>query len=310
MLTLLLACLAADGVLRLPPPEVGAALLDLVLVRDLREPPAGRQRPWPPGLEPSGIIRGRADDRWFWLLNDSGNRPRLYAVDAAGRDAPPPDVGEPGVLVEGVANVDWEELAALPGGRLLVCDTGNNDNARRDLNLIEVPEPDPAARSVAPLARYLVAFADQTEFPPTLRGRNFDCEAVYAVGRSVRLLTKHRGDALARVYELGPLAEGRVNVARPVRTVDFGGMVTAADASPDGRRLLVLTYRTLWLLERGEPGDFFDGSARVSRANFVAGQAEAVCFETPETALIAEERTGRLYRADLGELAAAASSGQ
>src|SRR3954470_12775279 len=69
--------------------------------------------------EASGIVASRRHPGIFWVHNDSGNPPALYAIR---RD---------GALVRayrvGVPNVDWEDIAADGEGHLFLGDTGNNN---------------------------------------------------------------------------------------------------------------------------------------------------------------------------------------
>ena len=57
----------------------------------------------------------------------------------------------PGVRLDGAANFDWEDIA-IDGETLYVPDMGNNGNARRDLGVYVLPEPNPASdgRLLAP----------------------------------------------------------------------------------------------------------------------------------------------------------------
>jgi hypothetical protein len=70
-------------------------------------------------------------------------------------------------------------------------------------------------------------------------------------------------------------------------------MVTAADASPDGRQLAILTYDSLWLFEAQEPGQWFAGhGAWLPFWN--GGQCESVTFA--DGALLMGNENRGLYR--------------
>src|SRR5947209_17594710 len=78
-----------------------------------------------PGLtESSGIVASRTYPGVFWTHNDSGDRPRLYAITRDGKLA-----GR--WLVPNAKAYDWEDIAAgpAPGGRtwLYIGDIGDND---------------------------------------------------------------------------------------------------------------------------------------------------------------------------------------
>jgi hypothetical protein len=206
-----------------------------------------------------------------------------------------------GVLIEGATNVDWEDIAVDGEGRLILCDVGNNQNARRDLVLYLVDEPDTAAESATVLERLRVRYPDQTEFPAPSDQMNFDCEAVFTIGGTIHLLTKNRSDLLTSLYRLDEADPERENVLTYVATFDSGGGVTAADASADGLQLVVITYTSIWLFERDDQETpFFEG--RVSWAPYFALQTESVCFAGDDTLLLVDEKLGMVYSLPISEL--------
>src|SRR3954452_480338 len=68
--------------------------------------------------EPSGIVASRKNPGIFWVHNDSGNPPVLFAVKRDGKL-----VRE--YRVEAV-NLDWEDIAIDDAGHLYIGDIGNN----------------------------------------------------------------------------------------------------------------------------------------------------------------------------------------
>ena len=101
----------------------------------------------------------------YWAHNDSGAKPRLFAIDQ-NYEVRVPDwlrhryaSGDallrapwPGVEISNASLVDWEEIARV-GDRLYIGDVGNNGNARRDLGFYELREPVPGGpRPSAPRA--------------------------------------------------------------------------------------------------------------------------------------------------------------
>ena len=71
-------------------------------------------------------------------------------------------------------------------------------------------------------------------------------------------------------------------------------LATGADLSPDGGRLAVSTYQTLWIFERPISGDNWLGSAahRLELDTSVARQLEAVTWDDQDTLrLVNENRT-------------------
>lgn len=275
----------------LPPQSAPASLHAVARL----EGPAGDK-------EVSGIVASRQWPGVFWVHNDSGDETRVYPVDRSGRlirSARPAD--RPGVFVAGIANSDWEAIALDDSGHLIVADVGNNSNARRDLALHYVIEPEPTSGFTTALRSVFVRYPEQTSWPAPARDFNYDCEAVFTKGDTVYLITKHRSDTRARLYRLDDPAAGRVNVLTRLGDVDLGGQARAADASRDGRRLAVLTYTAVWVFEAASPGgdDWFSGSAKRLPFTGIPG-AEGIAFDGADTLLVAaEEGNGHLYRVSI-----------
>ncbi|MFC0677444.1 hypothetical protein ACFFGH_06200 [Lysobacter korlensis] len=206
--------------------------------------------------EVSGLATSRRHRNVLWIHDDGGNPERLFAIDLRGQR-------QATFRVEGVPKTDWEDLASFElDGRayLLVADIGDNGGLRRSLQLHIIEEPSRLAN-----ARLNPAWSIAFRWPDGAR----DCEAV-AVDvrrRQILLITKKReppevfslplrpeGGGLLTAERIGTL----VGLPRPdqqmrerwPRRARLQGQVTAADISPDGRTLAVMTYRHLLLYTR------------------------------------------------------------
>lgn len=263
----------------------------------------------PPGpdKEISGIVPSRLWPGLFWTVNDSGDKPRVYGIH---RDGSMPAEKErnndkaAGTTIGGAIDVDWEDVTVDDAGHLVVADLGNNDNDRRDLALYFLPEPAPAAERTAFFERVFVRYPDQKQFPAPKDDFNFDCEAVFSLGSKICLLTKHRSDSQTRLYTYDPTdpKKGKDGVAEltPGDEFDIEGQATSAEATADGRRLLVSTYSTFWLFEVNDPDHPLAGP--VSRLDFIGPEeVESVCFADDDTLLAADEKTGQLYEVPLSK---------
>ncbi|MCB9666283.1 MAG: hypothetical protein H6732_19390 [Alphaproteobacteria bacterium] len=226
--------------------------------------------------ESSGLVASARLPGVFWTHNDSGDVPRLFAVDGAGGL-----LGE--IAVDGAEAVDWEAITRDDAGNLWIADLGNNRSSRTDLTLYRVPEPAPEAGRVAADRVVRVAYPEQTAFPDP--GLAFDCEAVWWEAGTLWLATKHRKDTRTVLYRVDGL-EGAGSLTR-VAELDvggadhpFGGQVTDADLHPSGRWLALLTYHAVLVLERA-PGE--EGFGRVVHTveldGDVTGQCEAVAWD-------------------------------
>jgi hypothetical protein len=226
--------------------------------------------------EASGLAASGRRSDLFWAINDSGNPPVLFALDATGRD-----LGS--FTVAGAQNRDWEDLASFElDGRhyLLIADTGDNNSAHKRYRLYVVEEPQPGAGSRVPLA-WSVAFV----YPDGAR----DCEAVAvdSVGERVLMLSKR--DSPPRIYAV-PLrapADGAPVRAQLLGTLDLhaGGTAssnpwallydrpTAWDVSAGW--IAVLTYTRVTMYRRNPREPLLDALARPPRTLEFNGLAQA-----------------------------------
>lgn len=254
--------------------------------------------------EISGLAASRRHEGVLWMLDDGGNPERLFALDTRGRRVAT-------FRLEGVPKTDWEDMASFElDGRayLLVADVGDNGGLRRSLQLHVVEEP---ARLEN--ARLRPAWSIAFRWPDGPR----DCEAVAVdiARRQVLLISKKREppelfrvplrtrrDEVVTARRVGTLA----GVPRPTSTGDrpptrherVQNHVTAADVSPDGRTLAVMTYRHLLLYRRAPTQSWRSAVAAAPevRALPLLPQAEALGWARDGRALYA---TGEFIPAPL-----------
>jgi len=245
--------------------------------------------------ESSGIVRSRRHPGVYWTHNDSGDTARLFPIHMDGSCA----AGlTNGIAIRGAENQDWEDLATGPDGAFYIGDVGNNENARTNLTVYRCAEP--AALRDEPLQAddwMCIAYPDQDAFPP--KHLNFDCEAMWW-NEGLYFLTKHRSDTRAKLYRLADWTPGKTAVLEKRDEVDVFGMVTAADLSPDGARLAVLTYDAVWLFPFRPEDDPPLGRSR-KWLPIQAEQCEALCFIDNDTLLITSEQ-GNLFQLPVSEL--------
>ncbi|MCS7191063.1 MAG: hypothetical protein NZ843_05635 [Fimbriimonadales bacterium] len=264
--------------------------------------------------EMSGIARSRTYEGVYWVHNDSGDRARIFPIRLDGSVVIPPFVSRrdssdrpedptaayEGILIEGAANIDWEDIA-IEGDTIYIADTGNNANARRDLAVYVVKEPNPEATLQAhALKRIPVAYPDQKAFPGD--EWHFDCEAVFVFQGKLYFLTKHRAPRQlstpengTKLYRLDTQHTDRVNMLTKVDSHgDLGGWVTAAAMSPDERTLAVLCQapqQSIWLFERPARGDKFLSQGKARRILIQEGkQCEAIEWIDNQRLVITNEQ--------------------
>ena len=244
--------------------------------------------------EISGLAKS-SDGTFYWVHNDSGDSARLFAIDAEGNVIGPSwmDLGEhdwPGHTIDNAWHFDWESIA-VHDDTVFIADVGNNGNARRDLGIYVVAEPDPRAVHKARAHGFLpVVYPDQRAFPA--EQWHFDCEAVFVDDGIIYLITKHREAGRIDVLEAGVKLYRLDGELELVDAHDGISSATGADLSPDGNTLAISSYTALWLFDRPAKGDnWFAGPARKLVIDpRVTKQLEAVAWEDAETLLLINEQ--------------------
>ncbi|MBC8063335.1 MAG: hypothetical protein H7Y17_00770 [Chlorobia bacterium] len=273
------------------------AILALVSSQTSLEVKASATVKHPALAEISGMVQSRPDKDLFWVHNDSGDSARIFAIRRDGSVISPSGPSYGGIAISGAKNVDWEDIA-LAGGKLYVSDLGSNGNARRDLGVYIVKEPNPATDVSAKATHIPVVYPDQDAFPPAKR--HFDCEAVFVWNGKFHLLTKHRSpdgrfpEPGTKLYRLDTMMPGKANVAKKLEEVaDMKGWVTAADTSPDGRWLAVLTQfpkASVWIFDTKGVGDKLLSKPTRWLELLGAKQCESICFDGPDRLMVGNEQ--------------------
>ncbi len=252
--------------------------------------------------EPSGLARSRLWPEVMWTHNDSGDKARLFAITKSGELISPESAKSyKGIHILDAVHIDWEDIATDTDGNLFIGAFGNNSNARRDLAIYVVREPNPRhIEETRTLAKISFAYPDQMSFPA--RTRSFDAEALFYANRNLYILTKHRDDRQTNLYRLESFQDAephRLHVLTRLAGFDIRGRVTGADATADGTRLAVLTYNAIWLFEPRDGSDsYFEG--KISWLPLDAQQYEGVTFY--DDSLILSNEKNALYQVPLGEL--------
>ena len=236
--------------------------------------------------EISGIAASRVREDVLWAIEDSGNPARLYAISRRGRVIAR-------YRVEGAKNIDWEDMAGFDlGGKhyLLVADTGDNGGKRRDFVLHVFEEPKRLANgTLKPAWSIRARWADGPR----------DCEAVAvdaAAGKVLLVSKKRKPPELfalpladprgewreaRRIGRLADVPEADAELQRSdPELAKLSPLVTAADISPDGRTLAVLTYGSVLFYRRQLGEDWGEAVSRPPEAHDVPliPQAEALAW--------------------------------
>ncbi len=223
--------------------------------------------------ESSGLAPSPSAAGVFWTHNDSGDGPRIYAVNKQGLTL--------GVYtLEGAKNRDWEDMASytLDGmAYLLLADVGDNSSRYSEYQLYVVPEPE--IKDQAPGEAPAVKPEMVIRF--TYRDKSRDCEAVAvdAIDRKIYLMSKRENPQ--SVFEL-PLPRTQPDESLKAKKIARVQLPhpTAMDMSPDGRRAIVLTYSHAWEYTRGDGQDWAEAFGRNPRRIVMPQlpQGEGICY--------------------------------
>ena len=262
--------------------------------------------------EISGIVKSRGRDNLYWVHNDSGDDARIFAINSDGETVMPtyskftryggePEEGkEPwqGFKILYAENRDWEDMT-VDDNYIYISDLGNNNNDRHDLMIYAIGEIDPTASTQAAVIKgFPVRYPDQTRFPPS-GSRPFDSESLFAADGNLYVITKHRKtgrgsnyEAGAKLYRLDTEYTDQDNVLTLIDNHSEMIAATAAEVSPDGQRLAVLSYTAIWLFDKPEQGDQWLSSTftKFNLNESQARQVEAIVWEDNDTLLFLNEQ--------------------
>lgn len=259
------------------------AVLALLAIPSADDPVAVVGQLPPEVREASGIVASRRHPGIFWVHNDSGNPPDLFAVR---RD---------GSLVRkfrvGVPNIDWEDITTDDDGHLYIGDIGNNDNRLALRMIYRIDEPDLNDPGDGPLKvtrAWFYKFAGPTE--------RFDTESLVLLDDQLAMISKHRDGKTAELFTI-PI-EPASTIARPAVPSRVGPLpgcdeaVTSASIDDQGKLLAVLTYKHVRIYRRNGRGEWV-GRAVVEHP---LPEAEGITWDGRDLLIVAEDR--RIARVD------------
>ena len=242
--------------------------------------------------ESSGLVASRTTPGAYWTHNDDG--PFVYAFNERGASL--------GVFrITGAQAHDWEDISIGPGPErgksyLYIGDIGDNNAVRSEIVVYRVAEPTLTAES----ANLTEAHPGKTESAEAFRLRypdgKFDAESliVHPATGSIYIVTKV---PLVNpvVYEAAaPLTPDKTITMRRIGEVRvpslFGGVLTGASISPDGRRVAFCDYFQGYELVLPPKSSDFNDIWKQRMTGFDLGkreQGEAIAYRLDGNALLA-----------------------
>ena len=229
--------------------------------------------------ECSGIIFSKQYKDIVWTHNDSGGKARIFPLINFKKSKKLIKK----VKLKGATNHDFEDIAHYMDNQIIIADTGNNSNNRRDLALYIIQEPNPYRdKKVEVIKKIRFSYPDQYFDGNDLE--NFDSEAIYTRGVDIYLLTKHRSDTYTKLYKFKNINHQKAELSL-MDTFDIKGKVTAADS--DQSAVVVLTDQGIWLFSGIEENIF---QREVHMLEIEANQVEAVALKGEKIYITNEQR--------------------
>ena len=232
--------------------------------------------------EASGIVKSRRYPGIFWVHNDSGNPPLIFAISGNGRTIRQFRVGVP--------NIDWEDIAIDDQGHLYLGDIGNNTRALPLRAIYRIDEPDPNSDPDKPISASAVTFYAMPA------GTRFDAESLFYERGRANLVAKYLDGRQAELFTV-PL-EPPSPLLRPAQPRSNGGLpgftepATGAALSADGT-LLAVCSSAVTRVYRREPVDFTPWRL-LAVVRYKPLPIEGIAWDGRDLRLVAEG--GGLYR--------------
>lgn len=239
----------------------------------------------------------------IWSHNDSGGADELYEFDSTG-------VLIRTLNINNSNNHDWEDLAQDITGNFYIGDFGNNNNDRTNLKIYKINNLEQVVGSSVNAQSISFTYPDQHNFPPADALLNFDMEAMFWFNHSLYLFSKNRTnpyDGYTHLYKL-PETPGTYT-ATLVDSFYLGSgpyfisSATAADISPDGNTVALLSCGHIYLFSGFSGDDFFGGNMQQLTFSSLT-QKEGIAFISNTELYITDEKTdnqtGKLYYLNIG----------
>ncbi len=230
--------------------------------------------------ETSGIVKSRRHPGIFWVHNDSGNPPALFAVTKKGKLVREYKVAAP--------NVDWEDITTDDDGHLYLGDIGNNGQRLPVRAIYQLDEPDPDKPDDAPLRPTISSFY---KFPKTGR---FDAEGLFLDEGKAVVVSKYRDGREAELFSVSLDPPG--TLFKPVEPMKVGKLpgfikpATGASLSADGLWLAVCSIEDVRVYHR-EPNKSWKPAGSAPCPD---GQVEAITWDDRDLIIAGED--GRIHR--------------
>ena len=229
--------------------------------------------------EASGIVASRQSPGVLWVHNDSGDEPRVFAINDKGEF-----LGT--CHIKDATARDWEDIAVGPGPDpdqqcLYIGEIGDNNATYPHVTVYRVPEPkiDPAS----PFKPMQIGPADAIRLTYPGGPRDAETLLVDPLTRDIYIVSKR--DLFSKVYRAAyPQSTTKTTRMERVASLPWGFAV-AGDVSPDGSRVIIRSVfgASMWNRPAGKPLWRAFSGKQIRLATINERQGEGICFDAQGT---------------------------
>jgi hypothetical protein len=234
------------------------------------------------------------DPNKVWFIEDGRNADKIYEVDLNGsllRE----------FEVKNAKNQDWEDLAADQDGNVYIADLGNNQHNRDEFVIYKIPDPRKEKGDKIDAEEIRFQYPPKKGKQADGKPQRHDSEAIFYRAGYLFIITKDRSRPFsgeAFIYKV-PARKGeyQAQLVSSFTPCSERGIceVTAADISPDGKKIALLGYGMLWVFSDFASDDFTKGKLRTIHLGATT-QLESIGFVSNTKVLLSDEKLGATGR--------------
>ncbi len=189
--------------------------------------------------EASGLVASRVNKGVLYTHNDSGGESVVFAISSMGES-----LGR--FVLDGIKNRDWEDIALGPGpiqskSYLYVGEIGDNRAAYSSVFVYRFVEPEIPSDS-----NFVVSVSEIDRIEIVYEDGPRDAEALFIDPSNADIYIVSKREEKVGLYHV-PFPQSQTEPNTAIRVADIQlSMVTAADITPDGRKILLKTYTGVW----------------------------------------------------------------
>lgn len=223
--------------------------------------------------EISGLVTGRKNPNMVYFIEDRGNKNEVYLFSLYGKK-----FGT--ITIEGVENIDWEDIAIGPGPEegeqyIYIGDIGDNEAIRDNIRVIRFKEP-----QLADFENDALTIEDfeiiNLKYPDGAR----DAETLLLDPNTLDIIIITKRELVARVYQISaPYNTNQMN------ELSFIGLlpmkrVLGGDVDASGKQVMLKNKSTVyyWPINNGSVLNTLFKSTPISVFYIVEPQGEAIGF--------------------------------